>query len=363
MVDRSFNPQDLLVLARDNNAAAIEHAVKYCGADIRFKNRIGQSALHIAAIQGAVAAIKKLIELGLEPNVQNDVLQTPLHFAAGAHRNVLETVNTLLERGADPFAVDKFGRLPYECAGKNEEVRFLLGGPDPRLFTAAAAGDVATLRALFIEDPSMDACQMSGDGCSPIHLAAQGGHIGALNFLLQRDGAEPNQHDVNTGDTPLHLAVKGNHISVLELLHRREADVNAKNFQKSAYAKGGWTSNGEDLGPLHQAPLHVAVEQGNEEIVAKLLSMGADPNIGDFDGRTPLHYALEVQDVDLAVALLKGGADAKKGCPDFATPLHLSAQQGDVDGVRALLQYGADVDAADAQGWTPVRFLPRNFLF
>ena len=73
-----------------------------------------------------------------------------MHFAAGAHRNVFETCNALLDLGADPFQVDHHGRLPYEIA-KDDELRRLLGGPDPKLFTAAAAGDIGTLRAIFEE--------------------------------------------------------------------------------------------------------------------------------------------------------------------------------------------------------------------
>lgn len=38
--------------------------------------------------------------------------------------------------------------MPYELAD-NEGLRQLLGGPDPRLFEAAAAGDVAKLQALL----------------------------------------------------------------------------------------------------------------------------------------------------------------------------------------------------------------------
>lgn len=355
---RGFNPQQLLAYARDNDAAAIEHAVLRLGADVTFANRIGQTALHIAAIQGSVEAIQKLVELGLDPNVENAMSQTPLHFAAGAHRNVFETCNALLDLGADPFQVDHHGRLPYEIA-KDDELRRLLGGPDPRLFTAAAAGDVGMLRQIFEEEPETDPCPLGGDGLSPLHVASRAGHLGVVNFLLEK-GAFPDQRELSTGDTAAHLAVRGGHTALLSLLSRHGVNLNDQNFHKSTYAQGGWTRAGEDLGPLHQAPLHVAVDDCNEEMVRTLLELGASPDVVDFDGRTPLHYTLEFQDSNVATILLHGGANPTLGCRDFFSPLHLASQQGDVATVRVLLQHGASVNAADDQGWTPLMLAVRN---
>ena len=330
----------------------------HCGANVTFANRIGQTALHIAAIQGSVDAIHKLVELGLDPNVANAMGQTPLHFAAGAHRNVFEACSALLDLGADPFEVDQHGRLAYEIA-KDDELRRLLGGPDPRLFSAAAAGDLSTLRLVFEEEPDTDPCPLGGDGLSPLHIAARGGHLGVVSFLLEK-GAFPDQRELSTGDTTVHLAVRGGHTALLTLLSRHGIDLNDQNFHKSTYAQGGWTFQGEDLGPLHQAPLHVAVDDCNEDMVRALLELGARPDVIDFDGRTPLHYALEVHDTDMAIMLLQRGANPNLGCRDFFSPLHLAAQQGDVAGVRSLLQYGAAINASDDQGWTPLMLAVRN---
>jgi hypothetical protein len=62
----------------------------------------------------------------------------------------------------------------------------LLDGPDPRLFSCSAAGDVAGLRQLFQEDDGLEVVVFNSEGRAPVHLAAAGGHLGAASFLLQR---------------------------------------------------------------------------------------------------------------------------------------------------------------------------------
>jgi ankyrin repeat protein len=360
-----FNPQSLLTMARDDDADAIEFAVKQLGADVTWGNRLGQTALHVAAIQGSVNAIRKLIELGLDPNIENLMHSTPLHFAAGAHKNVEAAVMLLLDLGADPFIPDGQGRFPYEIA-KDDKLRELLGGPDPRIFTAAAAGDLATLRQLFIEQPdTIDPSVIGAEGAAPLHLAVQGGHIGVASFLLSKN-CLIDQHWVGknkTGDTPLHIAVRSGNTDIITLLHRYKANVNLPNFHKSTYAQGGWTCAGADLGPLHQTALHIAVEEGDEDLVKFLLEeFGSDVmmDVEDFDGRTALHYAIEMQDSEMVSLLLGHSADADKGSRDFASPLHVASQQGDLESVRALLAHGATVNQTDEQGWTPLMLATRN---
>ena len=356
----SGTPPDLILqFARNDDADSIEKIVK-SGIPVNHCNRIGQTALHVAAIQGSLNAITKLVQLGLDVNVTNAMYQTPLHFAAGAHKNALEACSLLMDLGADPSVPDQQGRLPYEIA-QDPTLRAMLGGPDPRLFIAAEAGDVATLRALFQEDPEAEAAPIGTDGASPLHLAARNGHMGALNFLLER-GAHPDQHNAMTGDTAVHVAVREGHGTLLLLLLRRGADVNARNFHSSQYASGSWTSNGVNLGPLHQTPLHVAVEECNLDMIGQLLRAATvDPNVEDFDGRTPLHYALEFQEYDILEVLLNHKkTDPNKGCKDFATPLHYASSQGELGAVKLLLQHGADKDACDEQGWTPLMVAVRG---
>lgn len=59
-----------------------------------------------------------------------------------------------------------------------------------------------------------------------------------------------------------------------------------------------------------QFPLHLAVENGNEEFVRILLRFGANPNIADKNGVTPLHISYSYDSLGaIAELLVANGAD------------------------------------------------------
>ena len=142
-------------------------------------------------------AARELLDLGADVNVENARGSTPLHFAAAAKERTREMCELLLDAGADSGLSDLQGRLPYEMAESDSircgrgagsgswgavrgawkkqpqatqgiagspghlnpprpllpcpSCRQLLDGPDPRMFSCSASGDVAGLRQLFQE--------------------------------------------------------------------------------------------------------------------------------------------------------------------------------------------------------------------
>ncbi|GAB4816711.1 hypothetical protein N2152v2_003757 [Parachlorella kessleri] len=355
-----INPSCILTFARDNNSELILKAVQAYGIAVDWANGIGQTALHVAALHGNLEASLALLELGMDVNRTNMRGSTPLHFAAAAKRNTVQICKLLLEHGADDGIVDDAGRLPYELAN-GDDVRALLGGPDPRLYDFAAHGNLEGLRALFAEDPEQEADVFNQEGKAALHLAAAGGHMGCVNFLLER-GTYINMQDWQ-GNTAAHHAVREGHSGVLALLIRKGADLSVQNFQTSEYAQGNWLSAGQQLNPLHQTPLHLAVEAGDGTLAAQLLEGGAPVGALDFDRKSPLHLALEMQDDELVELLLEHGADVNQGCKDFASPLHLAASRGMQHILLLLLAKGAAVNAADEQGWTPLMLAVRGGKF
>ncbi|XP_066490039.1 ankyrin repeat domain-containing protein 54 [Tiliqua scincoides] len=99
-----------------------------------------------------------------------------------ANANDLETVQHLLEDGADPCAADDKGRTALHfasCNGNDHIVQLLLDhGADPN--------------------------QRDGLGNTPLHLAACTNHVPVITTLL-RGGARVDALD-RAGRTPLHLA-------------------------------------------------------------------------------------------------------------------------------------------------------------
>ena len=62
-----------------------------------------------------------LLGAGADPTVQTEEGETPLHRAAAYGTG--EAVTILLEVGADPKARDNDGKLPFDYARDNEQLR------------------------------------------------------------------------------------------------------------------------------------------------------------------------------------------------------------------------------------------------
>ncbi|QOJ78899.1 ankyrin repeat domain-containing protein [Infirmifilum lucidum] len=88
------------------------------------------------------------------------------------------------------------------------------GPVDRELLEAAARGDYGKVKELL--DRGADVNTRDKYGWTPLHYAADGGHLEVARLLLDR-GADVNTRD-NDGRTPLDLARAMGHKEVVELL-------------------------------------------------------------------------------------------------------------------------------------------------
>lgn len=101
---------------------------------------------------------------------------------------------------------------------------------------------------------------------------------------------------------------------------------------------------------------------GLDEVVQKLLTLGADPNLADLEGFTPLHEAARRGRVVAVKALLHSKANPNTVTPTTWSPLHMAlntrippATPSDYNAVVAqLLAAGADVSYENIAGWSAV---------
>ncbi|MEP6759103.1 MAG: ankyrin repeat domain-containing protein [Actinomycetota bacterium] len=145
------------------------------------------------------------------------------------------------------------------------------------VFEAASFGDLDRLSELLAEDPALvDA--ISGDGFTPLHLAAFFGQSDAVRLLLA-SGAAPDERGQGwmTG-TPLSAAAAGGHTAIVLLLLEAGVDPNVQQAQGFA-------------------PLHAAAQNADVEAVRALLAAGADPAITNDDGVTAEELAAEAGDL------------------------------------------------------------------
>ncbi len=132
----------------------------------------------------------------------------------------VETIQFYLNYGADPLRVyeraGKYGRttpLRDIAYRRNyEATRHLLRhlGWEVDIAWASIMGDLERMGELLAEDSGLAHAATAGDhvlggGLSPLHLAAQGGHVEGMELLLG-GGADVNAGAAN-GYTPLHFAI------------------------------------------------------------------------------------------------------------------------------------------------------------
>ena len=119
----------------------------------------------------------------------------------------------------------------------------------------------------------------------------------------------------------------------------------------------------QDVGPpvyainnAEQTPLHVAVKEGNVDMVQLLLRYGADPNFLDANGNTPLHVAVQKSKDDALLFLLDHDlANPNTQNNKQQTPLHIAVARSSEENVRKLLDHpDIDPNITDAKGKTPV---------
>jgi ankyrin repeat protein len=224
---------------------------------------------------------------------------------------------------------------------------------EQRLMAIVRSGKSREVRQM-IKDGGIDFAKMSESGLFPVHEAVRRGQADMMKTLA-RGGADVNGRD-GEGVTPLQLSLLSGKSHMARVLIDEGADVKAAHKQgktplhlaiehvsdlrviRLMIAKGACVNARDDEGatPLHRAivcdrqavalamigkdcdvnasmtfgarPLYLAAQRGWPDVVAKLLTAGADPlalSVGDFN-------ALEIAALarqDKAVRLLRQWID------------------------------------------------------
>lgn len=182
---------------------------------------------------------------------------------------------------------------------------------DARLYTAAAKGDVITLRELISADDVLR--QVTPQRNALLHIASQFGQLVSVQLILQFSSSSSLLQQPNRkGDTALHLAAREGHREVVKaLIHGAkslhpeiESDVKPDKAMMRTTNKTGGTA------------LHEAVWYNHVQVVELLVKEDPDFTYGaDSSGYTPLYIAAERGFGDLVKILIgnKSSSPAHSG--------------------------------------------------
>jgi ankyrin repeat protein len=219
----------------------------------------------------------------------------------------------------------------------------VFGGGWTPLHLAANNGHLSTVKYL-IDDKGANFTLKAHDGWTPLHLAASNGYLDTVKYLIDTKGADFTLK-ANDSWTPLHSAAAHGKLDVVKyLIDTKKADFTLK-------AHDGWT------------PLHLAASNGHLDTVKYLIdTKGVDFTLKDDYGWTLLHKAASFGNPDVVKYLVDTkGADFTLKANDGSTPLHLAASSGKLSVVKYLIEKGADIYVKDEYGRTPLSLIgPRR---
>ena len=267
--------------------------------------RARTTALHVAACQCDLAAMKAARASGADINGLDIDGNTPLHFAAGVRGemsgsplcvNRASVVNVadrcraairyLVTSGGDVNKSNRFGEVPLHFAAQN-----------PWAASERAALLVEDLLQ-FGADPNV----ANNEGNTPLHVANLYAHNRDVISTLIRHRAKVDLAN-DKGITPLMRAAQHgpDRATVADLILSAGADPDRKS-------------------PRGDAPLHIAIKFGGNvgkgTVVSVLLAANADPCVRDAQGYTP--YQLSKGAIRQALSEA-GGYDRSSpdgpGCP------------------------------------------------
>ena len=145
------------------------------------------------------------------------------------------------------------------------------------------------------------------------------GDMEAVRALLRDNPEMAIGAQMWENSSPLHLAAQEGYQDIAEVLLSHGAHVNAKSYH-----------NG--YRPLHNAALF-----GKKSLVVLLLSKGSDVNARNDKGETPLHLAVWTGDKEVVEVLLANHANAYITSGDGSYPRGVAIQRGHKD-VEELLR-------------------------
>ncbi|MDE0225390.1 MAG: ankyrin repeat domain-containing protein [Gammaproteobacteria bacterium] len=303
-----------------------------------------------------------------------------------AYRGRIAMVDYLLDRGADidacgchftPLLVDI---SPY-CAAefrKHREVaaRLLKRGARLDVYTAAYLGDTEEVCEYLDREPGLATAEKPQNDpnlrATALHYAVAAGYLDIVSLLLAR-GADPRPY----GDFLVRFCAWRRRPDILERLLDAGLDPSTSEPPRSGvtdpeilrvlrdrgvewrpdHAEGGWPpivfqSRGD--------------RGGDAGRVRALIDQGADVNARNHKGQTALHCAAKAGFTDIVALLLSHGAEVDppdaRGETPLASAIRSTVRNADRlrEVARILVRNGASPDHEDKRGHSPRRIAARK---
>jgi len=312
------------------------------GADAKLISETGRNCLHeLQAFDQKVVkkVAKRLVEAGADVEAKEFVHgKTPLHRACirSAGEDTAAAVEALVELNADPMVLCGNGYWATDQAAMNLRPHILralfkshhfAGGDDNKICLKAKA---KALKHLIMQPRFFRLQNSAGTIQERVNEV--------LCMLISPAVIEVYIANNERGRTPLHDACfcdAGDLVEPLVSFHA--IDINRTT---------------QLAGRPDQPPLFIALQKGNQEIIGKLLRLGADITITDASGKNVLHYVVacvphllpsfldRLKGISLDISRFTNGRTLPLGF----TPFDFAVQSKHFECANVLLTYGSQYD-------------------
>jgi len=363
----SKKPVDVWDLLQSGDENARNHFLSE--VDINAVDPDGKSPLHYAAEKKDAQLAAFFISLGANPNVTDNLGQTPLGICIA--NNDAKVAEVLATGGLDihqPIPIEENAISSILAMEKAPAVFSAILNPitvnsadrsgRTILHIAVIAGNesavtnilkISTTPIVLInkkdnEDKnSVDYALERPDSKVHISIAEQlilaGGYCDNQIFTYFGPAVRSGNYNIrrNEGLAPIHYAVIDNHTGLIYFLLDKKVDLNIK------------TTSGATA-------LHEAARVGNKDVIALLIKNGADVNARDGKGNTPLHVGIPANVyLDVLGMLVANGADVNLRDEHGDTPLHIAIMLNrSPESIQFLLNSDSDVHIRNINGKTPL---------
>lgn len=286
-------------------------------------DKSARSLIYMAAKSGSLETVNALLEAGANPNVQGGPEYTALQ--AACRWGNADIVEALLKYGADVTLNGGKSGSPLQaacCYPSLRIVKILVEAKVDVNYVGKKPPVVCLLDTTNIR---------LGDGnpCA-LYVATTAPDLEIVRPLL-RYGAKSHLYG-SICHNPLQKPSICSDFAIVQVLLRAGSDVDRK-------------------GGKFGTALNAACKRDSIDLVRLLLNHGADPNIqvgGEFDNA--LQIACSGENLEVVLLLLEHGADANLHGGRYGSALHVAfCQHGNEKVIRALLQYGADITYRGAE--------------
>lgn len=251
-------------------------------ANLNLKNVHGKTPLHVATNENQIGVVKRLLELGADPEISDNRIIKPLDAAAMSRFQPI--IETFL---ASPWYVDEnlLSDETLQRITRVIEYRLVEGyicdstyasGKTHLQWSIIGKNHDLTRKLLH---KNVNPNTPDSKGFCPLHYAAQIGESESIEALI--DARCEINATLPDGRTALHLAIQSGKFLAANLLIEKGADIEAADTKKQT--------------PLHYVAIHYSkpFEQELVMLAKNLIRRGAKPNLQDIHLKTPADYIVD----------------------------------------------------------------------